>query len=161
MLVWTAISRDRRGLISNSLSPLVSGSVAWTAKSLWVGEEWMKAFENCLRTPDCLAGTTVVALDSASVVSVFGAASVVDSVSSSPVVAVPALVLVAGVLVSSTNVHTRPTQAALAPSSSQSASTTQASFFSEVGRGEKDYYWNTKCSIKLSRVLSVKSVKTK
>lgn len=119
----------------------------------------MKAFENCLRTPDCLAGTTVVALDSASVVSVLGAASVVDSVSSSPVVAVPALVLVAGVLVSSTIVHTRPTQAALAPSSSQSASTTQASFFSEVGRGERKIYWIRKYGVKLSRVLSIESIK--
>lgn len=90
----------------------------------------MKALENCLRTPECLAGKTVVALDSASVVSVVGAASVVDSFSSSRVVSVPALVLAAGVLVSSTIVHTRPTQAALAPSSLQSASTTQASLFS-------------------------------
>lgn len=140
MLVWTAISRDRRGLISNSLSPLVSGNVAWTAKSLWVGEECTNALENCLRTRECLAGTTVVPLDSASVVvSVFGSTSpsVVDSFSLSTVVSVPAVVLAVGpsvglgVLVSSTIVHIRLTQAAVAPSSSQSASTTQASFFSE------------------------------
>lgn len=139
MLVWTAISRDRRGLMSTSLSPLVSGNVAWTAKSLCVGDECTNALENCLRTREFLSGTTVVALDSASVVPVFGSTSpsVVDSFSLSAVVSVPAVVLVAVVLVSSTIVHIRPTQAALAPSSSQSASTTQASFFSKIQKRVK------------------------
>lgn len=78
MLVWTAISRDLRGVKRSSLSPLVKDSVAWADASLCVGEAWTKALAKCILTGGEMGGIIVDMMGLSSVVSVLSSVSVVS-----------------------------------------------------------------------------------